>query len=79
MVFGVSSGLGDYFDVDPTLVRLAFVLVTLVGGAGYGHVARPGERRQRDADIAVRPSRREYLRHARCIGRNPELCIGPER
>jgi phage shock protein C len=26
MVAGVCGGLGEYFDIDPTLVRLAFVL-----------------------------------------------------
>jgi len=31
---GVSGGLGRYFDVDPVLFRLAFVVLTLVGGAG---------------------------------------------
>jgi phage shock protein PspC (stress-responsive transcriptional regulator) len=31
---GVCGGLGDYFGVDPVLIRLAFVLVTLAGGAG---------------------------------------------
>lgn len=34
MLFGVCGGLGEYFDVDPLLVRLAFVLITLAGGAG---------------------------------------------
>jgi phage shock protein C len=34
VVFGVCSGLGDYFSVDPVIVRLAFVLFTLAGGAG---------------------------------------------
>jgi phage shock protein C len=34
IVFGVCGGLGDYFEVDPTLIRLAFVLITLAGGAG---------------------------------------------
>lgn len=34
MVAGVASGLADYFNVDPTLVRLAFVLLTLAGGPG---------------------------------------------
>lgn len=34
VVFGVCGGLGDYFAVDPTLIRLAFVLITLAGGAG---------------------------------------------
>ena len=32
---GVSGGLGAYFGIDPTLVRVGFVFTTLVtGGAG---------------------------------------------
>ena len=31
---GVCGGLGEYLDVDPTLVRLVWVLVTFVGGFG---------------------------------------------
>jgi phage shock protein C len=34
IVAGVCAGLAAYFGVDPTLVRLAFVLVTLFGGLG---------------------------------------------
>jgi signal transduction histidine kinase/phage shock protein PspC (stress-responsive transcriptional regulator) len=34
LIAGVASGLGDHFHVDPTLVRLAFVVLTLAGGAG---------------------------------------------
>lgn len=30
---GVAGGLGDYFNVDPTLIRLAFVLITPLWGA----------------------------------------------
>ena len=29
-VAGVCSGIADYFDVDPTLVRLAWILLTIV-------------------------------------------------
>lgn len=32
MLAGVCGGLGEYFNVDPTLVRLAFVLLALPGG-----------------------------------------------
>lgn len=32
MVAGVAAGLADYLDVDPTLVRVAFVALTLMGG-----------------------------------------------
>jgi len=34
MLFGVCGGLGEYFGIDPTLVRLAFVLLTLANGIG---------------------------------------------
>ncbi|MES2213424.1 MAG: PspC domain-containing protein [Patescibacteria group bacterium] len=31
---GVASGLAVYFDVDPVLIRLLFILVVLLGGSG---------------------------------------------
>ncbi len=31
---GVAGGIGDYFDVDPTLVRLAWILLAFAGGVG---------------------------------------------
>lgn len=31
---GVAGGLGDYFGVDSTIIRLVFVLLSLWGGAG---------------------------------------------
>lgn len=34
MVGGVCGGLADYFQVDPTLVRVAFVLLALLNGLG---------------------------------------------
>jgi signal transduction histidine kinase/phage shock protein PspC (stress-responsive transcriptional regulator) len=34
LVAGVASGLGDHFRIEPNLVRLAFVVLTLAGGAG---------------------------------------------
>ena len=34
MLAGVCSGIADYFDIDPTLVRLAWVLFSLLGGSG---------------------------------------------
>jgi phage shock protein PspC (stress-responsive transcriptional regulator) len=32
MLAGVAAGLADFFDVDPTLVRVAFVALALLGG-----------------------------------------------
>ncbi len=34
MVAGVAGGLAEYFSIDPTIVRLAFVLLALMGGPG---------------------------------------------
>ena len=33
-IFGVCSGLGDYFDVDPTIVRIVFIAGVLLFGTG---------------------------------------------
>ncbi len=32
MIAGVCGGLGEYFGIDPTLMRLLFVVATLFGG-----------------------------------------------
>jgi phage shock protein C len=32
MIGGVAAGLGEYFNIDPTLVRLAFVLLAFATG-----------------------------------------------
>ncbi|MCQ2452067.1 MAG: PspC domain-containing protein [Oscillospiraceae bacterium] len=34
MVAGVCAGIAEYFDVDPTLVRLGFACFCLLGGSG---------------------------------------------
>lgn len=34
MIGGVCGGLGEYFNIDPTLVRLLFVVFALTGGSG---------------------------------------------
>lgn len=34
MIAGVAGGVAEYFNVDPTVVRIAFVVVALIGGAG---------------------------------------------
>lgn len=37
--FGVCGGIADYFDVDPTLVRVGYVLLTVFTGIFPGLVA----------------------------------------
>lgn len=33
VIAGVCVGIGHYFDIDPVLVRLAFIVLTLAGGS----------------------------------------------
>ena len=34
MIDGVCGGIGEYFNIDPTLVRLAWVVFCALGGSG---------------------------------------------
>jgi phage shock protein C len=34
MLGGVAAGLGEYLSIDPTIVRLGFVALALMGGPG---------------------------------------------
>lgn len=34
MLFGVCGGVAEYFDTDPTIIRLAWVVFSLLGGSG---------------------------------------------
>ncbi len=34
MIAGVCGGIGEYFNIDPTLVRLAWVILSMIGGSG---------------------------------------------
>jgi phage shock protein PspC (stress-responsive transcriptional regulator) len=54
MLAGVAAGLADYFDVDPTMVRIGFVALALLGGLAVplylaGWLLIPDE----DNDISV--------------------------
>lgn len=33
-ICGVCTGLGRYFNIDPTVIRLLFVILTCMGGSG---------------------------------------------
>lgn len=40
MLCGVCGGIAEYFDIDPTLVRVAWVLATLCASLGFwGYLA----------------------------------------
>ena len=35
MICGVCGGIAEYFDIDPTLVRLGWILFCALGGSGF--------------------------------------------
>lgn len=34
MLGGVAAGLGNYFDLDPNIIRFLFIILTVFGGSG---------------------------------------------
>ncbi len=34
MIGGVCAGIADYFSLDPTIIRLAWIIFSCLGGAG---------------------------------------------
>ena len=35
LVSGVCGGIAEYFNIDPTLVRIAWILFCAAGGSGF--------------------------------------------
>ena len=79
-IAGVASGLAEYFDVDPTIVRLLWVISVFFGGVGvllYIAMAidradgAGNERRRRDGD------RRDDRRRVRPLPRRLAAAAGP--
>ncbi|MGN1344552.1 MAG: PspC domain-containing protein [Traorella sp.] len=35
MIDGVCAGIAQYFDSDPTLIRLAWIFFCAIGGSGF--------------------------------------------
>ncbi len=33
-ICGVCGGIGEYFDIDPTIVRILWIVFTFAGGSG---------------------------------------------
>ena len=59
MLCGVCGGIAEYFDIDPTLVRLVWVIITLMGGRSS---CRSRRIRPEPSDLAEPESWRISLR-----------------
>ena len=53
IISGVAGGVAEYFDIDPVIVRIALVVLTLAGGAGFvGYIAAWVLLPERDGSVA---------------------------
>lgn len=74
VIAGVCAGLGDYFGVDPALVRLGFVLWTILGQWAVAvyillWIIMPQEGEEKaDQGTTVRDNVREVVEEARQFG-----------
>jgi phage shock protein C len=74
MLGGVCAGLGDYFSIDPTFIRLFFVLLVFGNGIGFMlylilWIVLPAEDQpQADIGQTVRLGSEEIADRARSIG-----------
>ena len=64
MLAGVCGGLGRYFDLNPTVFRVGFVVLTLLGGAGVlvylaAAIVMPAEDKERSLAEQVLAERKE--------------------
>lgn len=79
---GVSAGLGAYFDVDPTWIRLAFVLLTLGTGVGLlaylilWVVVPYEEHRDQSPEANIRTGAEEIADRARTFGESFSKAAG---
>ena len=88
MIAGVCGGLGEYFDVDPVLIRLLFVVTALLSGVGllayvalWVLVPRQGDERALRGDV-LRGEVEGLYREAReridpGVGRSAPTGVGP--
>ena len=76
LVAGVASGLGDHFHIDPTLVRVAFVVLTLAGGAGVVLYAGGWLFLPTQADVRALRANAPAATSSRCSrsARSPSAC-----
>src|SRR3989337_383835 len=88
VIGGVAGGLGDYFNIDPLLVRIGFVGLMIFGGAGlvlyvvawllipaHGGVPRPGRQGSAPPPLAAGLVRRR----GDADGRRPAGARQPDR
>jgi len=78
MIAGVCSGFAKYFDVDPTAIRLAFVLLLFVGFGGLWvylvlWIIMPLDPGQESGALEVKPAQKEPVIEKAEAGKQPTV------
>lgn len=82
MLGGVCGGLGAYFGVDPTLVRLVFALLFVFGGSGFLlylilWIVLPEEgRAYASSEETVRANTQEIAERGKQLGEDVKAAFG---
>lgn len=75
-IMGVCGGLGEYFNLDPTLIRICFIIVFFFGGTGLLFYILAGIILPKDVVIGVDDSNRNFVRNAKFPISNTTFGLG---
>ncbi|MCF8009029.1 MAG: PspC domain-containing protein [Halanaerobiales bacterium] len=76
MIGGVCGGLGEYFEIDPIIIRLIFLIIFFMGGVGFlGYIIawiiipeRPLDLEQIEKDIDQRALKKQKEKRMKILG-----------
>jgi len=80
-IWGVCGGLGDYFDVDPAFLRVAFVLLAFANGVGliaYIVLAIATQKEPETPSAAGTPPTQVMRENVQAAGQTPNTGTAPQ-
>ena len=77
VIGGVCGGLGNYFDIDPVIFRLIFILLVIFGGSGivvyilmWILIPEEGETRSKDTSENIKEGANKMAKEVQKVTRN---------
>lgn len=75
-ILGVCGGLGEYFSLDSTLIRICFLIVFFFGGTGLLLYILAGIILPKDVEIGIDDSNRKFVRNTKISVSNTTFGLG---
>lgn len=75
-ILGVCGGLGEYFSLDSTLIRICFLIVFFFGGTGLLLYILAGIILPKDVEVGIDDSNRNFVRNTKVSITNTTLGLG---